>query len=65
MTNTKPKLLADLLPPKIREAVYAVLIAANAGYLAWEIAADAPVGIPIAVAVINASGFTLARSNTK
>lgn len=59
-----PKTIKDLLPVRAREWVYASLIAVNGGYLVAEAAYEVPTPILIGLGVVNAAGFTLARSNT-
>lgn len=56
--------IAGLLPAHVRAWVYAVLFIANAGLVAAEAAYGLPAWLAIVTAVINAAGFTLARSNT-
>jgi hypothetical protein len=57
-------LIRDLLPRRAREWTYAVLIALNGGYLVAEAAYEVPTPVLIGLGVINAAGFTLAKSNT-
>lgn len=56
--------LADLMPAKARAWTYAGLSAANGGYLVAEAAYEIPTWILIALGIVNAAGFQLARSNT-
>mgnify|MGYP003495746814 FL=1 len=62
MTQT----IADLLPPRVRAWVYALLLPVNAGFVPVLVSAPRPVVITygIANAMLNAAGFTLARANT-
>lgn len=62
MTGTPT--IKDLLPTRARQWVYALLIAANGGYIVAEAAYEVPTPVLIGVGVVNAAGFTLARSNT-
>ena len=62
--RTRTKTVADLLNTRTREWVYALLIAANGGYLVAEVAYEVPTPVLIGLGVVNAAGFTLARSNT-
>jgi hypothetical protein len=55
--------IRDLLPPRVRQWTYALLIAANGGYLVAEAAYEVPTPVLIGLGVVNAAGFTLARSN--
>lgn len=64
MTNVDPT-IADLIPPKARQWIYAGLTAANGGYLVAEAAWDVPTVVLIALGVINAAGFQLARANAR
>ena len=57
-------MIADLLPARVRAVVYAVLTAANGGYIAAEAIYVLPRWVLIVVGVVNASGFQLARTNT-
>lgn len=63
MIPTTPT-IKDLLPARAREWTYASLIAVNGGYLVAEAAYDVPVPVLIALGVVNAAGFTLAKGNT-
>lgn len=56
--------VADLLPPKVRDWAYAILAAVNGGYVVWEAAAEPHLGFLVALGVVNAAGFTLAKANT-
>lgn len=59
-------LIADLLPPKVRAWIYALLFPINAAFvavLAWGPELLTRV-YGVALAVVNAAGFTLARANT-
>ena len=56
--------IRDLLPPAVRSWTYAILIALNGGYLVAEAAYEVPTPVLIGLGVVNAAGFTLARSNT-
>lgn len=64
MTNVDPT-VADLIPVRARQWTYALLTAANGGYLVAEAAWDVPTVVLIVLGVINAAGFQLARSNTR
>lgn len=61
--SNKPKLLADLLPSHIRDLVYAVLVMANSGLIAAELAYTLPPWVYIIVAMVNGAGFMLAKGN--
>lgn len=56
--------VASLLPPKVRAWTYALLVPANAGLVAAMAATDSPRVYGIALAVVNALGFTMAAQNT-
>lgn len=60
-----PPTVASLMPVKAREWTYALLTAANGGYVVAEALYDMPGPVLIALGVVNAAGFTLARSNTR
>lgn len=54
--------IAGLLPPKARQVVYALLIAANGGLVPAYAIYDLPPWVAIVVGAVNAAGFTLATS---
>lgn len=56
--------IRDLLPTRVRQWTYAILTALNGGYVVAEAAYEVPTPVLIGLGVINAAGFTLARSNT-
>lgn len=61
--DTNPT-VAELLPSRVRAAVYAGLGVANAVYIAATPLYDVPRWSTLVVAGVNAAGFTLARANT-
>lgn len=60
--STTPPTISALLPPRVRQWVYAILVAANGGYVVAEAAYDVPVPVLMVVGIVNAAGFTLASS---
>lgn len=65
MTNEQPPTVASLLPPKVRQWVYALLASANGGYVVAEAAYDVPVPVLVAVGCVNAAGFAFATSKVR
>lgn len=62
--NDEQPTLRDLLSPKARAWVYVILTLASAAYGVAVVIYDLPEWVAIIVAVVNAAGFQLARSNT-
>ena len=58
------KTISELLNPAVREWVYAILMALNAGLIAAAAFWTIPAVVFVLWAVVNASGFTLAKINT-
>lgn len=63
MTDTPT--VSELLPAKARQWIYALLVAANGGYLVAEAAYAVPVPVLITIGVINAAGFSMATAKTE
>lgn len=61
MTDTFEPTVADLIPVRARQWVYALLVPANAGLAAAIAAGSDPKVYAIALAVVNALGFSVSR----